>query len=250
MDRKLWKVYFSDLYTPRYPCPRCERGHLTRHPKSTYRLRPAYVTFDMYEEDPSTAPERFVMFLRCTEPLCGEVVTVAGDVSPSAEQGSEGETEWVDYFVPHSMKPAPPIFPLPKQLPPPVRGELILSFELFWIDTRVCASRVRTAMERLMDHFKVAKTTVVARPGKSGKRRRLDLSARIDKLPKRIGSSDYSTILHALRELGNLGTHGDAIKRATMLDAYRLCEIALTKLFEDESETAEAIIKRIKAKKK
>jgi hypothetical protein len=81
------------------------------------------------------------------------------------------------------------------------------------------------------------------------KRRILDLSARIDKLPKKIGTTDFSETLHALRIIGNLGTHGDRVLQSAMLDAFQLYEMALGKLFEDKSQNAKAIIKRLKAHK-
>jgi hypothetical protein len=98
-----------------------------------------------------------------------------------------------------------------------------------------------------MDYFGVAKTRVLRSDGKAGRRVPLDLSARIDKLPKKIGTPEYSEILHALRHIGNLGTHGTKVSREAMLDAYQLYEMALGKLFEDKNQTAKAIIKRFKS---
>ena len=103
-----------------------------------------------------------------------------------------------------------------------------------------------------MDHFGVAKTRIQKdskKPGKPGKRVPLDLSARIERLPRKIGTKDYSEILHALRKIGNLGTHGSSVSHVAILDAFRLYEIALERLFEDKSDTAKAIIKRLKAHK-
>jgi hypothetical protein len=66
----------------------------------------------------------------------------------------------------------------------------------------------------LMDHFKVAKTRVMKpNPNKPGKRMRLDLSVRIDKFAKKINTTKYSEMLHALRVVGNLGTHGRSVHR-------------------------------------
>ena len=101
-----------------------------------------------------------------------------------------------------------------------------------------------------MDHFGVAKYGIrkdAKRPSAPGKRRVLELSARIDKLPKKIGTTDFSETLHALRIIGNLGTHGDKVPQPAMLDAFQLYEMALAKLFEDKSQNAKAIIKRLKA---
>jgi hypothetical protein len=103
-----------------------------------------------------------------------------------------------------------------------------------------------------MDHFGVAKYSLQGdykKPASPKKRRLLDLSARIEKLPKKIGTTDFSETLHALRIIGNLGTHGDRVVQSAMLDAFQLYEMALARLFEDKSQNAKAIIKRLKAHK-
>jgi len=56
-------------------------------------------------------------------------------------------------------------------------------------------------------------------------------------------------MLHALRVVGNLGTHGEKMTRAKMLDAYQLYEMALNQIFEDKKESMKAIIKRLRATK-
>jgi len=109
---------------------------------------------------------------------------------------------------------------------------------------------MRTSLERLMDHFKVAKSRVMKpNPDKHGKRMWLDLSARIDKFAVKINTTRYSEMLHALRVVGNLGTHGEKMTRAKMLDAYQLYEMALNQIFEDKKESMKAIIKRLRATK-
>lgn len=77
------------------------------------------------------------------------------------------------------MRPAPPIIEVPKKTPAEVVKELKLSFELYWVNYNVCASRLRTSLEHMMDHFGVTKTRIHKKdPSKPGKRRVLDLSAR------------------------------------------------------------------------
>jgi Domain of unknown function (DUF4145) len=102
------------------------------------------------------------------------------------------------------------------------------------------------------DHFGVAKTRIQkdsANPNNRGKRVPYDLSVRIDKLAKKVGTHDFSEILHALRKVGNVGAHGTKVTRAAMLDTYQLYELTLGKLFEDKNQTPKAIIKRLKAHK-
>lgn len=126
--------------------------------------------------------------------------------------------------------------------------ELKLSFELYWGDYSVCASRLRTSLERMMDHFGVAKTRIQKKDAaKDGKRRVLDLSARIDMFANKIGSKEHSETPHALRTIGNLGAHSSKVSQAAVLDAYQLCEMALEDLFKDRGESTKAIIKRLKA---
>jgi hypothetical protein len=147
------------------------------------------------------------------------------------------------------MRPAPPIIEIPKKTPAEVVKELKLSFELYWVDYSVCASRLRTSLERMMDHFGVVKTRIQENKdlSKPGKRRVLDLSARIDKFAKKLGSTEHSETLHALRTIGNLGTHSSKVSQAAALDAYQLYEMALEDLFKDRGESAKDIIKRLKA---
>lgn len=247
MKKHLWKAHFSGHGIPKWPCPRCN-GLLGQKKDSLQQAAPTYGRF---MEDQHEAPERFIMFLQCPNPGCGEIVCVAGDVQTVPEH-YEDQSELAEYFIPSFMNPPPPIITIPIRVPDTVRSEIKLAFGLYWIDYRVCASRLRTSLERLMDHFGVAKSRiqrVSAKPNKPGKRKLLDLAARIDKLPKKIGSQDFSKILHALRVIGNLGTHGASVTQAAILDSFQLYEMALDKLFQDKNETADAIIKRLKAHK-
>ncbi|WP_028136395.1 DUF4145 domain-containing protein [Bradyrhizobium japonicum] len=161
------------------------------------------------------------------------------------EQMNDDSVEWFEYLEPENMWPAPPIISV-EQLPKEVRAELQKSFGFYWNDAGACASRMRTSLERLMDHFKVRTITVAT--DKTGRkyRKRLDLSSRIDKFAAKIRSREYSDMLHALRVVGNVGTHGTkTVTKANLLDAYRLYEHALERLFEDKAESIKEIIKRL-----
>jgi hypothetical protein len=252
MKKNLWRSYISPSHIPKFPCPKCAVGQLRLTKNNLHKLRPKYVTFEVYEEDPSNAPERFVMFLECADLSCGEVIAVAGEVSTVPAEDQLGNPEWQEYLEPVSMTPPPPIIEIPPTLPDAVFRELNQAFLMYWADYRICASKLRTSLERLMDHFGVAKFRIqkdVRKPTAPGKRKVLDLSARIDKLPKKIGTTDFSETLHALRVIGNLGTHGAKVPKEAMLDAFQLYEMALAKLFEDKSQNAKAIIKRLRAHK-
>jgi hypothetical protein len=252
LNKAIWRASITQKFVPRYPCPECDRGRL-RLEKSDFRIKqPGYQHSDVCRDNPEVCSERFTMLLECDNIHCKEVVAVAGNTVTVFEVSGEENTEWVEYLEPRIMTPPPPIIEIPDNVPLPVTREIRLSFELYWMDYRVCASRMRTSLERLMDHFGVARFQVVRDPKhpiKPGKRRLLDLAKRIDKLSHKVGKSEFSEILHALRVVGNLGTHGTALKQTTILDAYELYEIALERLFDEKSKIAKAIIRRLKAQR-
>lgn len=243
MNKSIWKSGFARGHTPAFPCPNCSNGKMREREDSYRSARPRHVSFEMYEQDPSAVPSRFVMLLECSDVSCDGVSSVAGEATDVQMEDSDGNSEILEMLNPEFMRPAPPLISFPAATPEAVKKELALAFELFWLDYRICASRLRTSMERLMDHFQVAKFN------RRGKRRPISLALRIDRLPTKINTSAYSEMLHALRTVGNLGTHGKSLTRATILDAFQLYEMALTELFKDKSETAKAIIRRLKAQK-
>ena len=67
------------------------------------------------------------MLLECSNPVCGEIVSVAGNVGSYPEQArsrrnstytlKDGNVEWFDHFAPSFMDPPPPIIALPRHLP-------------------------------------------------------------------------------------------------------------------------------------
>ncbi len=248
MDKAIWKAFISRDFIPRFRCPTCAEGRLLLNKNELLVRTPYYAR----RGDPADAEGRFVFFLKCDNRVCGEFVSACGITITVGEADQDGNFEYFEYLEPIMMSPAPHIIALPDKLPAAVEKEVILSFGLYWTDHRVCASRLRTSLERLMDHFGVARFRVAKNPKNPagpGKRRPIELASRIEMLPRRIGSGQYSQTLHALRVVGNLGTHGTAVKKETLLDAYELYEIALAQLFDERATTAKEIIKRLKRAK-
>jgi Domain of unknown function (DUF4145) len=245
MKKGIWKRRLQADHVPEYPCPSCPTGVLKKAKKEDFSTRrPKDPSFSDYEENPPAWPSRFSLFLTCTK--CREIVVMGGTSIDVPEEMLDGSVEWFEYLEPEWMWPASPMIDV-QRAPASVKSELEKSFGFYWGDAGVCASRMRTSLERLLDHFKIPiSTTVTDNSGKKS-RKRLDLSSRIDKFAKKIKSTEYSELLHALRVVGNVGTHGKKpVRRTEMLDAYKLYEFALEKLFEDKRESIKAIIKRLK----
>ncbi|MCK1404905.1 DUF4145 domain-containing protein [Bradyrhizobium sp. 76] len=220
VDRTLWHASFLPTEIPHFPCPRCSKPFLgivkdTLHIEET---RSSKNNKKSPEWEPEWSDEKFVCLLSCSK--CGDIVAVSGRISVEPNYDDDGDWQFAGFLEPMSMYPAPHIITLPQKLPSEVRSEMELAFQLFWSDFGACATKIRTSVERLMDHFKVARFRRAKDPKKPaapGKLKPLDLSSRIDKFISTTGAIVHKEHLHALRIAGNLGTHNNTLTRTEML---------------------------------
>jgi hypothetical protein len=231
-------------------CPKCKQGRLTIIEDSLKTEEPSYSSnaraHDAWEADWIT--ERFSVRLQCGLPKCGEIVCILGDTV--TEELLDDEVGWTYGSVlrPRAMFPAPPIMVLPNDTPSLVEEAIESSFALFWMDLGASASRLRTSVERLMDHYRIVKTRIAKnrkKPKAAGKRVPYDLSVRIDKFVAAIKPSVPAKTLHALRLVGNLGTHGSKLTRDALLDAYTVYEDALDELIGKRREKIAGLVRKI-----
>jgi hypothetical protein len=195
--------------------------------------------------DPTWLSHRFMMFLRCENKQCREVVVACGFTEMGEVIDEENGLGFQDLLVPISITPAPPIISVPKGTPSTVEGELNMAFQLFWCDLGASATKIRTSVERLMDHFKVAK---FKRTG--GRLRPIDLYNRIEAFIAKNGKVVHKDHLHALRVVGNLGTHANAATRSDVLEAFQVYEHALDELIGKKSAAITKLAQKLKKKKK
>ena len=141
---------------------------------------------DMEGWEPDWVEDKFVAMMRCSIPECGEVICIYGDTT--TEQIYDDKSGWglESLLRPQGVFPAPPVISVPLATPEEVVRQLELSFEVLWVDTGACAIKLRTSLERLLDHYKIQRFRVRPdrNPGKPGKRAPLDLSSRIDNSPR------------------------------------------------------------------
>jgi hypothetical protein len=201
--------------------------------------------------DPEWVDKRFMLMLACGASKCGEMVVVSGDTEIQQIQDEEFGWTLESLLRPRSMFPAPPVIKFPEKMPPDVAKELSLAFQILWSDPGACATKIRTSVERLMDHFKVAKFQRVKdskNPNKPGKLKRLDLYTRIEKFIADTGAVVHKDHLHALRVVGNLGTHQNELSRTDLLEAFEVYEHALDELIGKKSVQIAKLAKRLKGK--
>jgi hypothetical protein len=240
VDKSAWFATFARTEVPVFPCPRCGRETLTLDERSlAVRETEASKTARKHDAwEPDWIDERFICFFRCSSAKCSEIVAVSGRVSYGPNFDDEGDWNYEEMFEPLSMYPPPPIIALPTNVPRAVREELELAFRFYWGDYGACATKIRISVERLMDHFKVAKFRIAKdpkKPNSPGKLKPLDLSTRIDKFISATGAVVHKDHLHALRVVGNLGAHKNVLDRTEMLEAFEVYEHALEELIGKKS---------------
>lgn len=228
MDRALWKQTLTERHAPAWPCPSCQRGSLRIVPDSlvkheTTRSRRAHGDENW---DPDWIEYTFTAWLKCG--TCSENVVVSGvgGIEPGYDQ--EGMT-WDDYFSPRLVFPTLDILTIPKKCPEDVSQKLRAAFAIFWIDQAAAATRVRVALELLLNHLGVKRR----RKDHRGKIVDLSLHARIEEFAKRdpvIGAQ-----LMALKWLGNTGSHEGKVTKDDLLDAFEIMEHALVELIDRRS---------------
>ena len=238
MKRELWKQTLTKHQAPAWPCPSCVKGALKLVPNSLAKKEAVSSrrAHGHEEWDPDWVEYRFTAWLKCG--VCEEDVVVAGLGGIEPGYDSEGMT-WEDYFAPRLLIPMPDIFAMPKKCPEGVREKLRAAFTVFWIDQPASASRVRVALERLLNHLGIKRR----RKDKQGKFVDLTLHARIEEFAKRdpvIGAQ-----LMALKWLGNSGSHEGSITKDDLLDAFEIMEHALVELIDRRSEKVAELAKQL-----
>lgn len=244
MDRRLWTRELTTKYCPPWPCPICRKGTLSLvkdsliFKETTESVRShddEYFDFDWIEFI-------FTAWAQCTHPSCHQEFAISGTGGVAPQYTSDDEWGYEDYFSPKACHPMPDIFDFPAKCPNDIRSELRAAFAIFWSSQAACASRMRVALEYLMNHLGVPKR----RKGTNGKFFDLTLHARIDAFAKKdpaIGSQ-----LMALKWLGNTGSHDGSVSTADLLDAFEIIEHALREIIDGHSARVASLAKKLTQK--
>ncbi|NEI70979.1 DUF4145 domain-containing protein [Rhizobium lusitanum] len=224
-----WQRAFLSL--PKWTCPKCESGSLVPIPGFLKDHETQYSIANHTHQDfePDWITSRFVGMLKCDIPHCGEIVTVAGDRPVVLYEDYEEETQnWESNFQPCFIRPAPHIIKVSKNLSDNCASHLKKAFELYWVDKAATANRLRIFVEQLMDQFHVP----TEGKGNKKKKHKLDLSERIEEFDQiKPGHKDA---LHALRIVGNFGSHEGEGETQTLLDCFEILEDALAELVDEK----------------
>lgn len=249
------KKYFNWLY-PRFSlyskiewkCPYCNIGGLTIDKEKFFfeETIQSQNEHNHIEWEVSWIRYNFVGILRCTNDKCREIVTVGG-IGTMEESGYVDEKldkyveEYNEYFTPQYFNPPLLAFVPTNNCPNNIREEIEKAFSLFWIDISACANRLRTSIELIMNDHKIPKTTLT--------KNEIKLHGRITLFGK-----EYPVIseyLLAIKWLGNSGSHStDTLEKQDLIDAFKMLEIALEKIYDNREEEIMNISKIINETKK
>jgi len=244
MKRHLWKRTHPTSHVTPWPCSECGKGLLTLIPKSLVHKEtvPSQRAHNADGWDPDWIEYTYSAWLKCTSGGCGQEYALSGigGVEPCYDE--DGSTNWRSYFAPKWLSPMPDIFEIPPKCPEEVKNQLRASFRLFWADRAASASKVRIALECLMDHLGVQKR----QKDNGGRLTNLTLHKRIEIFQR--GNPTIGLQLMAIKWVGNTGSHESQIALDDLLDAFEILEHALSELIDQRSVMVAKLAKQLTKK--
>nr|WP_321980124.1 DUF4145 domain-containing protein [uncultured Cohaesibacter sp.] len=243
------KKHFSDTPAFKYPCPECGSGSLKPDQSSFRKVEPRYS--DMAHRHPDWDPDwmifRFCFSCVCDNQECGEIAFVTGDGRVDQRYDDRGQAEFYEHFTIKSFFPSPRLCYIPSEVPDKVEQQLYKSFSLFWVDVSAAANALRSSLESLLDEMNVPSQE----QSKKGSTVRMSLHRRLEVWSKT--NEEHAELCLALKEVGNLGSHGDIVETEHYFSSLKLYSYILKQLFENDAqkmkELAESIRDDIKSKK-
>lgn len=247
MERERWAEGLTEI---NWLCGRCQEGRL-KMPKDEIQSRMTADTSEQFQEewfDRDDVVSCFAALLICDNIACGDPVAVAG-----TQQGEHFQVDWDEYDVittwtVKAVTPAPLAFQFPEKTPERVKDRLRSAFQLLWADHDAAGTRIRQAVEALLDDQKVRKAAPVA-PGSGKRRQSLTLHSRIEIFSKK--NAVVGDHLMAIKWIGNAGSHaGRPLTRQDILDALEMMEVVIEDLYVQHRANLAARVSRILKTKK
>lgn len=220
-DRQLWeKEYFTDKHPYGWRCSKCGIGELRTRLEANSKTKSEKRLLRSSDE------KCFVALMRCTNPDCNSVYSVAGRWGKYGRSG--GELSIKDRlpdtrrFFPNFVEPPILFFSCDPNVPLAIVERLAIAFQLFWGAPAACANAIRSTLECLMDSQNVLRQN------------KESLHARILRFQKQ--DSINGKHLLAVKWIGNEGSHDIDLKRSDVIDGFELLATVLSNLYPDLSK--------------
>ncbi|WP_367106040.1 DUF4145 domain-containing protein [uncultured Psychrobacter sp.] len=246
IDRKLLTAYFGRDQNTCWQCPTCSNGYLVIE-DDTFRSRETAISqkgHKHYEWEPEWVSLVYSCVFKCTNNSCGEQVASSGHgfLDWDIEEDENGIPKQIygEYFEPYYFHPPLKIIDIPESVPDNITNQLEKSFELFFSSPSASVNHARSALELLLTHLKVPKTTINNR----NKRVKINLHNRIDRLAQQ--HSEFKEFLLAIKWIGNEGSHPEKnLTKNDVAELYEILEHVLSELFNNKSKAILAKAKKI-----
>ena len=224
MKRELWIGTLSKYGCPPWPCPHCKKGTVQLD-RTSLAFHETVLSKQGRQHDEFAhdwIDYRFTAWADCAS--CKGRVAIAGIGGPEQVPVSEDDWDWQDRFAPQIWTPMPEMIDIPEKCPKEVRNALNDAFALHAFQRAACASRLRVALEALMDHEGIPRK----RKNAKGKFDQMTLHARLMKFA--MSSTEAGEHLMALKWLGNAGSHEGEVTLDDLLNAFEIFEHALAEI--------------------
>lgn len=245
MNRKIFKLPFTEEAVPSWQCPTCQTGFL-RIKEGTFFSEETSLSKKAHDHeawDPDWISSVYSCLLECLNKSCKEIIsnTGKGFVDWDIEQDEHGYPVQVycDFYKPLFFHPHLKLISVPENAPGEVKEKLNESFRLFFSSPSAASNHVRAAIESLLNNLNVNRYRV-----SNGKRRLISLHQRIDLLPSK--HAELKDLLIAVKWLGNAGSHsGKELSADDVMDAYEIVEHVLSEIYEKKSVKLKALAKKV-----
>ncbi len=241
--RQKLSTHFADNPSQKYTCPTCKQGSLVPDDASFKELEPPHSKSEHNHEDwdPDWITYRFSFSCICDNKNCGEIAYVAGSGAVEERYSEKHQVErYTNYHI-QSFFPAPSLIHIPKEASKEVTSLLEKSFALYWVDVSAAANALRASLEALLDQLKIPRS----KKNTKEKVVRLNLHKRLEIWSTK--QSDFAELCLVLKEVGNLGSHGEDVQENHYLGVLEIYAHVLAQLYEDDAARIKKLAEKIKS---
>lgn len=229
---KKFKVNFTENDTPSIICPHCFKGDLKlQKDKFSFDETPNSKESRHHPEwEPDWIKYRYAASFICLN--CNSNTYSCG-IGKHRYYESYLPEEEVNFpvFYPKYFEPSIPLFSITKDCPENIKDLIIVSFSLAWTDVSAAASKLRIAIELLLNTINPELTKIQS------------LHHRIKKFESE--QPDIAQSLMAIKWLGNDASHVAALKEYDLAFAFEVMELVLNKLFDNSEDKLKKMVDRI-----
>lgn len=249
INRKFWEGSLYPL--PGWLCPVCQSGHYRTlkdaHAKG--ETKASREARDQPEWEAEWVEHRYVTLLRCDNPSCKEIASLAAttNVDERYEWVAELDRETpvrVDTYQISFIDPAPVPILLSDQVPSQINGLLKEAASAYWFDVEASANKLRQVAEEIMTERGIArfKIETIRSTGKKV-RKPIMLHQRIQTYQSQ--APDVAEMLLAVKWIGNAGSHVGSLKQTDVLDGFEMLDHVLGEIYRKDKVRLTKLAKKV-----